>query len=69
VVSELNDAYFVNFSATNQTEYWQKWYYQVSNFSAQQLIKTLDDFLAQEDPINSNSDRLHQAIDEGDAPN
>jgi hypothetical protein len=68
VVSELDDAHFVNFSSTNQTEYWQKWYYQVSNFSAQQLIKTLDDFLAQEDPIISNSDTLPQAIDEGDSP-
>ncbi|MFT5924153.1 MAG: hypothetical protein ACI9LE_001146 [Paraglaciecola sp.] len=68
VVSELNDEYFVNFSATNQTEYWQKWYYRVSNFTAQQLIKTLEDFLAQEESIISNNDSLPQVIDEGDSP-
>ena len=52
IVSELDDKHFVNFSSKGQSEYWQNWYYQVSNFSAQQLIKTLDDFLVQQ----NNSD-------------
>ncbi|PKH00616.1 DUF4340 domain-containing protein [Paraglaciecola sp. MB-3u-78] len=69
VVSELEDKHFVNFISTAQTEYWQKWTYQVSNFSAQQLIKTIDDFLEQENTITNNSDTISQTIDEGDSPN
>jgi hypothetical protein len=68
IVSELEDKHFVNFSSNDQSEYWQKWYYQVSNFSAQQLIKTVDDFLAEENATTSNSDTSSQAVDEGDSP-
>ena len=68
VVSELDDKHFVNFSSTGQAEYWQKWTYQISNFSAQQLIKTLDDFLVQGNTITSNSDTILQTVDEGDSP-
>jgi hypothetical protein len=69
VVSELDDKYFVNFFSSNRTEYWQKWTYQVSNFSAQQLIKTVDDFLEQEEIITSISDTTYQTVNEGDSPN
>jgi hypothetical protein len=69
VVSELDDKHFVNFISSGQTEYWQKWTYQVTNFSAQQLIKTRDDFLEQENTITSNSDTISQTVDEGDSPN
>ena len=69
VVSELNDKHFVNFSATGQSEYWQKGYYQISNFSAQQLIKTVDDFLAEETSSTVTSSNVSQAVEEGDSPN
>jgi hypothetical protein len=69
VVSESDDKHFVNFISSGQTEYWQKWTYQVSNFSAQQLIKTIDDFLEQESTITSNNDTISQTVDEGDSPN
>jgi hypothetical protein len=69
VVSELDDKHFVNFISSGQTEYWQRWTYQVSNFSAQQLIKTIDDFLEQKITITSNSDTISQTVDEGDSPN
>jgi hypothetical protein len=69
VVSELDDKYFVNFFSSDQTKYWQKWTYQVSNFSAQQLIKTVDDFLEQEKTITNEKDTIHQNVDEGDSPN
>lgn len=69
VVSELDDKHFVNFISSGQSEYWQKWYYQISNFSAQQLIKTLDDFLAQETTLEKPSNTSFQAVDEGDSPN
>ncbi|WP_339725210.1 DUF4340 domain-containing protein [uncultured Paraglaciecola sp.] len=68
VVSELGDKHFVNFSANEQPEYWQKWHYQVSNFSAQQLIKTLDDFLAEPSTPTNESNTLPQAVDEGESP-
>ena len=68
IVSEFDDKHFVNFSSKEHSEYWQKWYYQVSNFAAQQLIKTRDDFLAEESSTTSNSDISPQAVDEGDSP-
>tara|TARA_R110002167_G_scaffold159069_1_gene354578 strand:- start:946 stop:1971 length:1026 start_codon:yes stop_codon:yes gene_type:complete len=68
IVSELDDKHYVNFSSNDQPEYWQKWYYQVSNFSAQQLIKTLDDFLAEQNATTNNSDPSPETVDEGDSP-
>jgi hypothetical protein len=66
VVTKIDDKHFVNFISSGQPEYWQKWYYQVSNFSAQQLIKTLDDFLAEQNP--TTSDTRPQPIEEGESP-
>lgn len=68
VVSGRDDKYFVNFSANNQTEYWQNWYYQISHFSAQQLIKTLDEFLATESTEPTLDSTNQQHLDEGDSP-
>jgi hypothetical protein len=68
IVSELDDKHYVNFSSNDQSEYWQKWYYQVSNFSAQQLIKTQDDFLAEQSPTTSNLETSPETVDEGDSP-
>lgn len=69
VVSELDDEHFVNFISADQSEYWQKWYYQISNFSAQQLIKTLDDFLLQEPASERPSSPSFSVVEEGDSPN
>jgi hypothetical protein len=69
VVSELDDEHFVNFISADQSKYWQKWYYQISNFSAQQLIKTLDDFLLQEPASERPSSPSFSVVEEGDSPN
>jgi hypothetical protein len=69
IVSEIDDKHFVNFNSNGPSQYWQKWYYQVSTFSAQQLIKTLDDFLAQDTPVTNASIHNSHAVDEGDSPN
>jgi hypothetical protein len=69
VVSELDDKYYVNFTSKGPPDYWQKWYYQISNFSAKQLIKTLDDFLVEEITTTIPSNNSTQAVDEGDSPN
>jgi hypothetical protein len=68
IVSELDGKQFVNFIPNGPSQYWQKWYYQVSNFSAQQLIKTLDDFLAEQPPTTNVSNHNSHAVDEGDSP-
>lgn len=68
IISELDDKYFVNFIASGPTEYWLEWYYQVSNFSAQQLIKTLDDFLAVQSTAKGSSDIEPNIVEEGDSP-
>ena len=46
VVAEAEEAHFVRLSSGQTDEYWQQWQFQVSDFTAQQLSKTLDDFLA-----------------------
>jgi hypothetical protein len=71
IVSEVDNKYFVNFISDGQSEYWQKWLYQVSYFSAQQLIKTLDDFLLEKSttPATSDINIRPQSIEEGDSPN
>lgn len=70
VISEQDDKHFVNFSSNEQSEYWQNGYYQVSNFSAQQLIKTLDDFLEEQSPtkIISENNTKPKTVDEGESP-
>lgn len=68
VVSELDDKHFVKFNASEQSEYWQKWYYQVSNFSAQQLVKTVEDFLAAENAKTNNNEASQTIVDEGESP-
>jgi hypothetical protein len=69
VVSELDDKYYVNFTSEGLQDYWQKWYYQISSFSANQLIKTLDDFLVEEITTTIPSNNSTQTVDEGDSPN
>ena len=68
VVSELDDKHYVNFSVSEPTEYWQKVFFQVSNFTAQQLIKTKDDFLAEKSTTAVSRDTSSKAVDEGDSP-
>ena len=69
VVSELDDKYLVSFSSDSNSEYWQQWYYQISNFSAKQLIRTSDDFLSNESTIVTNINKTYQSIEEGESPN
>ncbi|WP_299075507.1 DUF4340 domain-containing protein [uncultured Paraglaciecola sp.] len=68
VVSEKDGQYFVNFSSDNQLEYWHMWHYQISHFSAQQLIKTLDDFLAKPNTASSDDTSQPDVVEEGDSP-
>jgi len=67
-ISELGDKHFVKFSSSEQSEYWLKWYYQVSNFSAQQLIKIVEDFLAEENVTLNNNETSQATVDEGESP-
>jgi hypothetical protein len=69
VVSELGSKHFVRFSSNGQSEYWHHWNYQISNFSAQQLIKTQDNFLAQEVSPDNRTETTYEAVEEGKSPN
>jgi hypothetical protein len=68
VVSQSDDKYFVHFEANDPTDYWHKWYYQVSQFSAQQLVKTMDDFLKEEPNNTKDSKAEPTSVDEGESP-
>ncbi len=68
VVSELNDKHLINFSSDGNSEYWQQWYYQISNLSAQQLIRTLNDLLAEENTTLSSTKNTRQSVEEGESP-
>jgi hypothetical protein len=67
--AKLEDTYFLMISDLNSpsNHYWQDVIYTISSFSAGQLSKSVEDFLAEaEQPINSN---IGPAIDEGESPN
>jgi hypothetical protein len=68
VISELNDKHLVSFSSESNPEYWQQWYYQVSKLSAKQLVRTSNDFLANENTILSNINKTDKNIEEGMPP-
>jgi hypothetical protein len=68
IVSELDDKHIISFSSASHSEYWQQRYYQISHFSAQQLIRTLNDFTTEEVPTLSNTQNMSQSIEEGESP-
>ncbi|WP_158967587.1 DUF4340 domain-containing protein [Paraglaciecola sp. L3A3] len=63
IVSKAKDIYYLNFSSDNAQEYWQNYYYQVSTFSAQQLNKQVEDFLAE--VTQSIDDNVDAFVEEG----
>jgi len=69
VVSEMDGKYLVSFPTEFPAEYWHSWHYQISNFSAQQLIKTADDFLADKSKalINETTSDA-KTLEEGESP-
>ena len=67
-VASLDNQYFVQFSSEQLPGYWSDWTYQISSFHAQQLTKTLEDFLA-ELPQASEPAKVQAEVEEGDSPN
>lgn len=61
---------FVCFSTYDGEPYWSRWVYQISNFSAQQLVKSMKDFLKDNSSsqTESKSDITQYSIDEGESP-
>ncbi|GAB3022264.1 DUF4340 domain-containing protein [Bowmanella dokdonensis] len=57
--------HFLRVSGTEQGAYWENWLYQVSNFTASQINKEQEDFLAE--PAEPE-DKLPVSVEEGDAP-
>ncbi|KXI28699.1 DUF4340 domain-containing protein [Paraglaciecola hydrolytica] len=66
-VASLDNSYFIQFSSEQLNNYWLDWTYQVSSFNAQQLTKSLEDFLA-ELPKASDAKARADEIEEGDSP-
>ncbi|WP_416305647.1 DUF4340 domain-containing protein [Neptunicella sp. SCSIO 80796] len=64
-LAELDDAHYVRFSSQQPGQYWQNRIYTISSFSAQQLNKSLDDFLQDE---KSELPVSETVTDEGEAP-
>ncbi|MCF2946559.1 DUF4340 domain-containing protein [Paraglaciecola aquimarina] len=52
IVSQGKDIHYAHFESAENNEYWQNWYYQISSYAAQQLNKSIDDFLS---PTESNT--------------
>jgi hypothetical protein len=70
VVSEMDGQHLVSFHNDVQSEYWYKWHYQISNFSAQQLIKIPEDFLAEKSEfLTDDAIDNTKAVEEGESPN
>lgn len=65
-LAKQGEDHFVRFSSVFLNEYWQNYIYQISSFSAGQLNKTLEDFLAEMPEETSEAET--SMIDEGEAP-
>lgn len=63
--------HFIHFSSLDGDYYWSHWVYQISNFSAQQLVKSMKDFLKDNSSAQTESDSevTQYSIDEGESPN
>lgn len=71
-ISKLHDQHYIRFTSETLSEYWLNWRYQISHFSAQQLIKSNEDFLASievEDTVGNDVSQEVQVIEEGESPN
>jgi hypothetical protein len=66
-VANLENNYFIQFSSEQFNTYWLDWTYQVSSFNAQQLNKSIEDFLA-ELPKASDAKVKVEDVEEGDSP-
>lgn len=66
-VANLDNEYFIQFSSAQLNAYWLDWTYQISSFNAQQLTKSLEDFLA-ELPKASDKKVNASEVEEGDSP-
>lgn len=64
-LAKKDDTHYLRFSADQVGKYWLNRIYQISSFSAQQLNKTLQDFLQEDKPELPMSETV---TDEGEAP-
>ncbi|MGS2721888.1 DUF4340 domain-containing protein [Paraglaciecola aestuariivivens] len=61
-----DEQHYVKFEHADKVPYWHGWYYSVSSFSAQQLIKSNQDFLLDTEEQASQENKT--VIEEGEAP-
>jgi hypothetical protein len=68
-LAQDNDKVYMRFSSASTKDYWQQWIYVISNFAAEQLDKTQNDFLmpAPDDKPDSIMPGT-RAVDEGESP-
>ena len=66
-IANLDNQYFIQFSSEQLQGYWSDWTYQVSSFNAQQLTKTLEDFLAELPKATDDKPQTNE-VEEGDSP-
>lgn len=70
-IASVDNDYYVQFSSPTLDGYYLDWTYKISAFSAQQLLKSKDDFLTELSDLGDIGDIKSPTlkIDEGDAPN
>ncbi|WP_026377258.1 DUF4340 domain-containing protein [Aestuariibacter salexigens] len=54
VATDDAENHFLQLTSATGNEYWQQWQYTISSFTAQQLSKSIEDFLAE--PVEQGSD-------------
>lgn len=65
-LAQLDDSFYARFNSAADSSYWHNWIYQLSSFSAGQLNKTRDDFLADAEVPSIAPEQ--QNVDEGESP-
>lgn len=66
-IAKLETDYYLQVSSQTIDAYYLQWTYKISAFSAQQLLKTKEDFLVELAPVNA-AKSVKQKTDEGEAP-
>lgn len=67
-LAQTQDNAYLRIANATPTDYWANWIYQIPKFNAEQLNKTLDDFLLEKAQEEAEQPIRSYPIDEGESP-
>ena len=67
-VAQTQEYAYLRIANATPTDYWADWIYQIPKFNAEQLNKSLDDFLLEQAQEEAQEPIRSYPIDEGESP-